>query len=754
MIKKILALILAAVMLMSLGAFAADSDNGYTLQQQAKVLGSLGVMQGDPDGNLRLEDNVTRAEFIKMAVAISAARNSVATSLNVSPFKDVSYTHWAAPYVRLAVTEGYVKGYSDFTFRPDNDVTFAEATTIVLKLLGYTDEDFGAAWPYGQMGTADSISLTDGITGDYNSPISRAGCVILLNNLLDTKLKGSTAKYASVVDCEIKESVILVATKNEDPSIASGKVYTTSGTYKIQDSSVFSNIGARGDILVKNGDEIILFIPTGSTTTSKMVVYSTLGNVVIGYVEGQLTQETIASGTTAYVGASASTFGTASSRLSMGSVMTMQKDSNGNIEYVSINEGATMQGPAIVSSGAWYADYTNSIADYAVIRNGSKASVSALKTNDVAYFAPDLKMMFVYANTKTGIYESASPNKDMPTSVTVSGVTYQIEGAAAFNALSSTGTIEYGDTVTILLGKDGKAAGAISASSAYSGNVYGFIVGSGKKNFIDENGNDYSSYYINLALPGGEVAEYVTKTNCSKYVNRVVKVSFGASGATVSVMAAQSTVYGTVDAESYTINDIPVSRDVKILEVSTSSQGEEVIYDNLMFKRLDGTTLLTRDILYFTKNSDGEIDSMIIEDVTGDLYDYGIMISANKTTGVYTYDIGGSTHTVTGKYTAVSSGTPARFALSGGKILYMTSISELSGEVESISQTEIVTESGSVYPLSDSVGVYSYVMGSGSYKWIPINDLVENPDLYKLNIYYDKKPASGGRVRIIIAVEK
>ena len=754
MIKKLTATVLAAIMIMSLPAVGVLAEEGYSVAERAAVLKSLDVMQGDPDGNLRLEDNVTRAEFTKMAVAMSVVRNSVSESLNVSPFKDVSYTHWSAPYVRVAVTEGFIRGYSDFTFRPDNDVTFAEATTVALKLLGYTDDDFGAAWPHGQMSTAKNIGLTDEISGDYNAPLSRGGCVILLHNLLDTKMKNGQTKYAGVMDCELRESVILVATKKEDPSVANGKVFTTAGTFKIGDSSINANIGVRGDILVKNGDEIVSFTPTGSAITSKMVVYSTLGNVVIGYINGELTQETVPSGTTAYVGASASTYATVSGRLSMGSIMTIQKDLSGNIEYVSISEGATLQGPAIVTGGNWYSSYTSNINDYAVIRNGSKSSVAEIRVNDVAYFSPDLKIMFVYANAKTGIYESAQPNKDMPQTVKISGVTYEIEGAAAFNALSSTGNIGFGDTVTVLLGKDGKIAGAVLSGASASADVYGFLAGAGKKNFTDDKGNEYSSYYAEVILPGGEKAEYTTKSACSGYVNNIVKVSLASSGAKITSLKPQSKVYGVVDAENYTIGDFRLDRNVKILEVSTSSQGVTAIYKNVLLKRLDGIMLSDSSILYASTNREGEIDGLIIEDVTGDLYSYGMMLSADQTTGSYSFDINGSTVSAMGQFTAVSKNTPAKFGVSGGRVFSMVSIHELNEETEKISATEIVTEKGEVYLLSDAVSVYITKTGSLTFKWSSLAEVLENAENYSIKAYYDKKISAGGRIRVIIASEK
>ena len=77
-----------------LPVFTAAAD-GYGDTDTAALLRELNIMSGDPDGNLRLDDYVTRAEFSKIAVAASSYRNSVASSSAVSPFKDVPYSHWA-----------------------------------------------------------------------------------------------------------------------------------------------------------------------------------------------------------------------------------------------------------------------------------------------------------------------------------------------------------------------------------------------------------------------------------------------------------------------------------------------------------------------------------------------------------------------------------------------------------------------------------------------------------------------------------
>ena len=133
-------------------AYQSDSDI-------LALLGELKIMNGDPDGNLRLNDLVSRAEFAKIAAVASTFRNSVASNLAVSPFRDVPHTHWAAPYIKAAVSNHILSGYPDGSFCPENPVLYEEAMTVVLKLLGYTDDDFGDSWPYGQVGMADRLEL-------------------------------------------------------------------------------------------------------------------------------------------------------------------------------------------------------------------------------------------------------------------------------------------------------------------------------------------------------------------------------------------------------------------------------------------------------------------------------------------------------------------------------------------------------------------------------------------------------------------
>ena len=81
-----------------------------------------------------------------MAVNATGTGDQVGEA-STSPYPDVPRTHWAAGYVQAGVQAGLISGYLDGTFRPSNQITLAEGATIVLKLLGYTAEDFSGAIP-------------------------------------------------------------------------------------------------------------------------------------------------------------------------------------------------------------------------------------------------------------------------------------------------------------------------------------------------------------------------------------------------------------------------------------------------------------------------------------------------------------------------------------------------------------------------------------------------------------------------------
>ena len=138
--KKLLALVLALVMTMSLVTIsnAAFSDADKIDHKEAvEVMNALGVINGMPDGSFAPAGNVTRAEMAKMITIImlgdidAAAFKGTATDLT-----DIN-GHWAEGYIKYCYSQGVIAGRGDGTFAPNANVTAVEAAKMLLVAIGY-----------------------------------------------------------------------------------------------------------------------------------------------------------------------------------------------------------------------------------------------------------------------------------------------------------------------------------------------------------------------------------------------------------------------------------------------------------------------------------------------------------------------------------------------------------------------------------------------------------------------------------------
>ena len=125
------ALALTLCLTLPMGIIPAGAVNSATA---VEAIQALGIITGDSTGDLNLTSPVTRAEFVTMLTAASSYKDSIGSGSGVSLFKDVKSDHWASEYIKLAVEQGWMTGYVDGTFRPDNQITLEEACTALLKM--------------------------------------------------------------------------------------------------------------------------------------------------------------------------------------------------------------------------------------------------------------------------------------------------------------------------------------------------------------------------------------------------------------------------------------------------------------------------------------------------------------------------------------------------------------------------------------------------------------------------------------------
>ena len=739
--KKIISLFIALILI--LGAVSVSADETST---RFGVLKAFGIMEGYSDGTLGLDRLVTRAEFTKMAVSASGLRTSVTSSLAVSPFPDVTYDKWHAPYVYLGVTNGILTGYKDGTFKPDNTVLYEEGCAILLRLLGYPDSEFAYSWPTGQIGMAERTGLCDNVNSYAGQPLTREQVSHLFYNLLNAQTK-SGSDYILSLNHNILSDVVLTSSYLQTDTLKKGFVNTSAGTYEVTDSFDYSLIGSKGDAVVKN-KTIIAFVPE-STNKEVYNVFSVSGQNLILFRSGQISNYKLDGNETLYYDGVKTTVSQMISSFSPGDVVELHYDDMRELQYVTYSENA-LEGPIVIKSSNWY-EGTGLLANATTVRDGQISSLSALQLNDVVYYSAQLQSVWATDNKVSGIYEEALPNSDQISQIKLSGTVYNLDSVDAFRKLSSGGEYKPGDRVTLILDRDGNVCDVLSKNE--SSDLVGYMVSGGNKEFTNTKGESYSSPYVTLLLSNNTQVTYESVRDYSNYYkDTVVKVTF--TNGKASLSEVKSSVYGTFSVASAKVGDTPMESNVQIVDVIKGSSSSSSAYTKVFPQRIDGILLSNTDIIYAALNPQGKIESLFLNNVTGDAYSYGVVTKAETNSnamsisGNYTYyDKSKLTSMRTsGKSFSVYSGTPVQIKNTASGVESMTKLAEL-GRVSSFDY-ETFTISGKKYQYLNDVAIY--LKNGNEYQAITTDDLSGYIGTNSITAYAENTSTSKARVRVVI----
>ncbi len=199
-------IICLAICNVSFAATTLKDIKGTKYESAVENLIEVGLVNGYPEDNTyRPNVVVTRAQMAKMmVVALGEEGKVTSAATKKSTFTDIKNGHWAYGYVNVAKDLGIINGYPDGRFGPDETVTYAEATTMAIRALGYDDEVGKSTeiWPNNYTSYAKKLDLYDGMgTFTANKGAARGDVAIVLWNMLRTGVctvvgqSGNTLKY-------------------------------------------------------------------------------------------------------------------------------------------------------------------------------------------------------------------------------------------------------------------------------------------------------------------------------------------------------------------------------------------------------------------------------------------------------------------------------------------------------------------------------------------------------------------------------
>ena len=613
--KRFVSLCLAGLIMVAPASAVFTDISDSRVSQTAAVLDALGIMQGVGGGSFAPGKALTRAQFCKLAVTAMGVTD-VSPYASYTIFPDVKHSHWAAPYINAAVRhpelkeKSIIRGYADGSFGPDKIVSYGEVCTMLLRMLGYKEEDVGPFWPADYIAQAQAIGLTDGVTiTDARAAVKRGDAAVLLLNALNTDKKGEEGSTLldKVASSTVKDCILLETGKTYSGLAADAALFYEDGVVDAEsprktagtlDSSM---IGVYGTIVVGKGSSKVAVgvIPNGNKTEAYEVVNAAADRIVT--TNGTLRPDRK---TKLYISRdyAMDEYENVWANLQSGDTLILYYNEYGVLQLMAVLPKTTAGTAHSFVYGL--ATSRRIPAEYTIIKNGAKIDASKLKKYDVVTLDAANRQAIVSDTKLSGKYQTDSTTYSHPSQVKILGKEFEVssEAAATFKDM------KLNDYITLLFDADGNVAAAYPKKDV-SAEMQGIVtkIGGEKATVTLTNG---------LTLRDIPIAKDV-KTDV---MGRLVTVSQSGEKADLIRRTLSGKTAGNWSVAEGKLGSNAVSSKVRVYEEVLSGAPLNAIN----VSDIDLTSVPASQIKYTVQDNAGTVTNIVLGDVTGESWIYGI----------------------------------------------------------------------------------------------------------------------------------
>lgn len=499
-------------------AFAFTDTDDLTAAEQTAInkLLALEVFAGYPSGKFNPDGEITRAEFTKVAMSLAGMMDSAPLLENTATtFSDTKTGVWYTGWINLGTSKDVIVGFPDGTFKPNDVITSQEAITILLRVLGYSD-NLSGTWPVNYITEAARIGLLDDIDFSGSEAISRVDIATIAVNLLgqnvvkwsndsetfitqestlfeesfagavlsDAEVDGIGVFFGGVelIDYDAEQFAILI--DGEEYVLTDTTVY--GGEFDLAEIS-----GAQVDVIyeVKSDINTVKYIEVRSSVVmaSEAIANGTSGikldGVSYDLVDGVEIPATQVDGVSAYIDNSGDVYAI---------VDNSAIESGAPFIVDSVNEDS---GRISVLAGTAPASFRD--LDVLVIKNGEVSDLGSISKYDVVYTlagSGDADVIFYVESMVSGELERIYSGY-----LQINGINYNLATGAVYaegsddfsNALSGIGYDLVGETGSVLINKQNQifaiAFGDVVESSVHYGVLFNYSMTNNtmSENYVD-----------------------------------------------------------------------------------------------------------------------------------------------------------------------------------------------------------------------------------------------------------------------------
>lgn len=758
-------------------AFAAFSDVPSTESYAAEVnrLQSLGIINGNEKGEFKPNDPITREQFARLIIAVADEEERANVYKNMTMFPDVKSSRWSAGFVNAAVKLEYMKGMLDGKFHPDEGVTYAQVCTVLVKMLGYTDADLSGTWPQNYLLKAKEVGISENVAFSANDTLPRWAVAVMLDNLLDSNLKSNPSKkfYETI---ERYTQYIILETSKTSSSVAEGEILTDKGTFYLGNSSIELEVGYKYALDIKK--DTIYGVYGKMADTLKLSIDGVNGTTIT-YKDSRGTGSMVLPSAPAYYykGIQQKYSDVPKLLEKCSSIVLSRNNSGTGCEYGVIFDPVYSK-PEI----AWKSSVTNNgvgkiVMDSSVeiTRNGSIISKSEIEKDDVLYTVSDIwggnKYILDVNDSVKGELTAILPNKVSPKSVSIDNVSYELGEDMDLSKINSQGVLKVEDSVTVLLGYDGKVVD-IYSSVVEDNSEFAMVLSNYKKKStsIEDYGKEY--IYVKLLHTDNTTKTYRLQTEGNDtidlgYTAKLVKFKKVGEEADNEPAVVKLEALNYLNAKEYVIDtnkkkidDYYFADNIKIFNIITKVQGADSNIYLMNPSDLPNGAVFPGKIKYLNRVGPFEyVNVMVVENILEENKYLGIVTgkkgSYSPIGGVVEYTstilIEDREYTTNYDVTGLTVGAVVQVELRNDKITSLYSVQQpavKAVKIEAIDSGRVKID-GKIYDLKNNVSIY-FADYDGEYERKGTDDIDVTHKYDKITVFLDKPLKYGGEVETII----
>lgn len=757
---KYISCILALIMVISsvtINIYAVYSDipANASYANAANRMAALGIIDGIENSNYKPNNKLSREQFIKIAVTAAGLSKNAEKMMGKTAFTDIDPKSWSSGYVNLALNKGFIKKTADNKFYPYKDITYVEACTIAVQVLGYTDKEIKVAISDNFIKKAKDLGLTKGINLGSRDKLPKWAAALLIDKLWINKVKSGDFKDLDQIfygNPELYTECMIMGDSKTTSSLTSNQVLTDKGIFYISASVKKLELGETyraitdEDTIIKVSDKIYNVLPISVDIAI---------DTNITYKDGDTEQTmTLPNKTDYYYQGIKQNYDSLKNILHKNtSIIFTYNENKTGFNYAVIIDPiyskpqlAQNFSPSDKQLGTIeFTDNTN------IIKNGEAIDILQILSGDIVYQVSDIwnknKYILVTDTKVGGKITAILPNKLSPKSIQIDSVNYDLSRDIDLNKIvNGVASLKVDDNIIVSLDSDGKIV-YIHYPGGEDTSNYAFVVNVSYNISREDSGLIKTSYYAKLLLDSGIITTYKVTSDPAQLKGKIVKYK----SSDTQTISLEQLIYNFPE-ESYInkgnrqLGKSDVTDNLKIFDV-VSDDGGDAQVRLLNWNDLPDGTISNGKLLYSnTVSSFGDINILLTNDILGEKFKSAVVQKINVVGGgrgtssyQYTLLVDGKVYQYNDYIPNAYVGSVEKVRMSGTGIdmILNEGRADVSGtEIQAINGKKMMVKN-KVYKFKSNLTVYyKDFMNNLSVK--TLGDIIINHSYSSISIYFDK----------------